>query len=321
MRSRSVPWLCLLTLLAIGAAGHAIGQYQMLPSLFPEGVPGYDTAPGVTVMSRLHPELMPLGLRYGALRIFPSLDETMGYNSNVLGNATTGGQRGSWQITTAPSLTLGTDWSRNEVGAAVNLQNTQYLSMPSQTQTNGSAAAGGAAGFRPGPAHPRSGAHLPARGHRRDQRDRQHAADFDPARRCARGLHAGEGALEPDRRRWRRRAGRYGDATIAGQPTSQSYRDRIVGQGGMTLRYEWAPLRNILFVMRALSQNYTHIPFGQPTSNSQGYQILGGLDFDGNGVWRWRMLLGGEAREFTASVYQPHNTVIAEAEATWSPPA
>ncbi len=113
----------------------------------------------------------------------------------------------------------------------------------------------------------------------------------------------------------------YGDATIAGQPTSQSYRDRIVGQGSMTLRYELAPLRNILFVMRALSQNYTRIPFGQPTSNSQGYQILGGLDFDDNGVWRWRMLLGGEAREFTASAYHPRNTVIAEAEATWFPTA
>ena len=320
MRSRSVPWLCLLILLAIATAGRAIGQYQMLPSLFPEGVPGYDAAPGVTVMSRLHPELMPPGLRYGALRIFPSLEETIGYNSNVLGNATIGGRRGSWQLTTAPSLTLGSDWSRNQVGAAFNLQNTQYFSMPNQTQSNGSAAAGARLDFGQDQltvALAHTSQHENIAAINAIASTQPISIQLDDARASymmVKGRWNLTTALEASS--WI-----YGDATIAGQSTSQSYRDRIVGQGSMTLRYEWAPLRNILFVMRALSQNYTRIPYGQPTSNSQAYQILGGLDFDGNGIWRWRMLLGGEAREFTASVYQPRNTVIAEAEATWFPTA
>jgi hypothetical protein len=318
MRARSTIWLCLLTTLGLGAAGRAIGQYAMLPSLFPEGVPGFDAEPGVTVMSRLHPELMPLGIRYGALHLFPTLDETMGYNSNVLGNATSGGQRGSWQVTTAPSLAVGTDWSRNQVGAVVNLQNTQYFSMPNQTQTNGSAAAGarldlGQDQLTLALAHSSQHENLAAI---------NAIASSQP---ISLQLDDARASYTLVKGRWNLTTGleasnwAYGDATIAGQPSSQSYRDRIVGQGAMTLRYEWAPLRNVLFVMRALSQDYTRIPTGQPTTNSQGYQILGGLDYDDNGVWRWRMLLGGEVREFTASVYRPRNTVIAEAEATWFP--
>ncbi len=116
MRSRSVPWLCFLTTLAIGAAGHAIGQYQMLPSLFPEGVPGYDDAPGVTVMSRLHPELMPArcSLRDAAHLSLARRALHGVLASIVLGNATIGGRSAAVLavVTTAPSLVLGTDWSR-----------------------------------------------------------------------------------------------------------------------------------------------------------------------------------------------------------------
>ncbi len=90
-------------------------------------------------------------------------------------------------------------------------------------------------------------------------------------------------------------------------------------QGSMTFRYEWAPLRSVLVVVRALGQDYTAIPAGQPTTNSQSYQFLAGFDYDDDSMWRWRMLLGMESRQFAASVYRPQNNLIAEAEATWFP--
>ncbi len=106
---------------------------------------------------------------------------------------------------------------------------------------------------------------------------------------------------------------------MLGVPASQSYRDRLVLQGDLTLRYELAPLRNLLFVVRALDQNYLHIPTGQPSTDSQSYQFLAGFDYDDNAVWRWRVLVGGETRQFNAAVYQPRNTLIAEAEVSWFP--
>ena len=40
---------------------------EILSALLPDGVPGYDTGPGVTVDTRLHPDQMPGGLRDGPL--------------------------------------------------------------------------------------------------------------------------------------------------------------------------------------------------------------------------------------------------------------
>jgi hypothetical protein len=111
----------------------------------------------------------------------------------------------------------------------------------------------------------------------------------------------------------------YGNTTILGVPSSQAYRDRLVTQASVTLRYELAPLRDLLFVVRAVGQDYTHTPAGQPSPNSVSYQMLAGLDYDDNSVWRWRMLLGGEARRFANPSYSAQNTVIAEAGVGWSP--
>ncbi len=133
-------FLLTLTALSLFGAKQAMAQSPLLPSLFPEGVPGYDNAPGVTVQSRLHPDQLPLGIRNGAVQIFPTLDQGFGYNSNPLGAS---GQHGSWQVTTAPMVIFGTDWSRNQLGAAVTAQNTTYLSQPSQNRTDASASTGG----------------------------------------------------------------------------------------------------------------------------------------------------------------------------------
>jgi hypothetical protein len=288
---------------------------QMLPALFPEGVPGFDAARGVTVQSRVHPELAPQGLRDGALTVFPSLDESIGYNSNPLPGSA---RRGSWLVTTAPLLIAGTDWTRDQITAALSLADIRYLALPSQDRTDYTASIGGR--FDIG-----NDQLTLAAGHASQHEDRGEIDTLVSDRpiayqvddlRAAYALTDGRWSLTPSfgLANWT-----YASTTILDLPASQAYRDRIVGQGAVTLRYEWAPLRNILFVLRALRQDYTHIPAGQPTTDSRSYQALAGLDDDDNTVWRWRLLLGGETRQFTAPLYQPQTTLIAEAEATWSP--
>ena len=104
-----------------------------------------------------------------------------------------------------------------------------------------------------------------------------------------------------------------------GVPTSQAYRDRVVVQGGVTVHYELAPLRTVVFVARAIGQDYTQTPPGQASPNSTSYQVLAGIDYDDDGVWRWRLLIGGEAREFASKLYPQQNNLIAEAGVGWSP--
>jgi hypothetical protein len=111
----------------------------------------------------------------------------------------------------------------------------------------------------------------------------------------------------------------WSPTTILGIPASQSYRDRVVVQGGVTMRYEFAPLRSVVLVARAVGQDYTHTPIGQVTPDSIAFQLLAGIDYDADAVWRWRLLVGGEARRFSAAVYPQQNTLIAEAGAAWSP--
>ena len=80
MRMRCPVRLGFLAAVSVAGIGMAVGHAALLPSLFPEGVPGYDSAPGVTVRSRLHPELAAPGMRFHALQIQPTLDVSTGYD-------------------------------------------------------------------------------------------------------------------------------------------------------------------------------------------------------------------------------------------------
>ena len=288
---------------------------EMLPSFFQEGVPGYDTQDGVTVQSRLHPDQAPLGLRAGAFQVFPSLTEGFGYNSNVLAGSP---GRGSWQVVTEPALNVASDWSRDAFGAAASVQNIQYLSLPSQDRTNAALSAGGRADIGQDQ-FTLAFAHLSGHEDRGQidslPSDQPIAFQLDDVR-ASYTWTGGRWSLVPAAQasHWT-----YDPTTIMGVPASQSYRDRVVAQGSVTLRYEWAPLRNLLFVVRALNQDYTRTPAAQPTPNSSAFQALAGFDYDDNAVWRWRVLVGGESRQFASSLYAQQNTVIAEAGVTWVP--
>jgi hypothetical protein len=90
-------------------------------------------------------------------------------------------------------------------------------------------------------------------------------------------------------------------------------------QAGVTARYEFAPLRSVVLVVRGIGQDYMHTPISQPKLDSTSYQVLAGIDYDDNTVWRWRLLVGGEARRFASPQYPAQNTLIAEAGVAWSP--
>ncbi|MDR3539234.1 MAG: outer membrane beta-barrel protein [Acetobacteraceae bacterium] len=285
----------------------------MLDQLFPEGVPGYDTAPGVTVRSRLRPEDTPLGTRIGGFVVRPQLETGFGYDDNVLGGSA---PQGSWLVRTRPSLAFGSDWSRHAVGGFVSLDDTRYLDTPSQSRTDDTVSLGGALDI----GRDRltlAAAHL-------DQHEGRNQIDALPSDRPvfftlddARVTYTAtftRWTLTPtvEVSRWQ-----YQGTTIFGQPASQAYRDRTVVQGGMTLGYQLAPLRSLLLVTRAIGQGYPHTPTGQASLNSVGYQMLVGLDYDNDAVWRYRLLVGGEMRQFAA--FPTRNAFIAEADVAWMP--
>jgi len=305
------------------AAGVAIGcaaaygvRAELLATYFPAGVPGYGTAPGVTVASRLHPDYDPSGVRVGSFLFHPQIEEGLGYNSNLFGSGS--GALGSWLVGTHPSLLIGSDWSRNGLSAYVGADDLRYLDQPAQGYTNWTAALGGTLSvgrdlLTLAAAH--FSLHQPRTELDALPSDTPIAYQVDDVRASYR-ITLNRWSVTPSVAFSNYR---YAATTIDGTPTSQAYRDRDVIEGAVTTRYELSPQRDLLFVTRALAVNYTASQAGQPTRNSDGYQVLLGLSDETGAVWQYRLLLGWEVRAFHAAQYGTRQAPIAEAALSWNP--
>ncbi len=306
------------TRLALAFLGFALlggrAAADMLSALLPAGVPGYGTAPGVTVASRLRPKTRPAGLRAGSFVLHPVLQEAFGFDSAPFG--ATG--QGSWVLNTRPSLGIASDWSRDAFGAYVAIDNRRYLSAPTQDRTNVTLSLGGTRDIG------RDRLTLSA-AHLLQHQDRTQIGALDTDQPVAFRLTdmrasfaATDGAwtLTPD---MRITAWRFGNATLLGAPLNQNYRDRTVIEGGATLDNQLAPRRDLLLVLRGLGQHYLHAQPGQPARDSAGFQALIGFANDDGGVWRYRLLVGVESRRFSAAAYSAHTEPIGEAAVTWNP--
>jgi len=309
-----VGWKVAALALGCGFAGGSAGA-AWLDTLFPPGVPGYGTEPGVTVASRLRPETQPEGVRNGAFILRPAWEQSIGYDSNVLGGPT---PLGSWVVGTRPSLLVTSDWSRNALGAYVAADNRSDLNLPAQSRTNWTASLGGSIDI----GRDRltlAAAHIASH---QDRTDLDALPTDSPVPfqvndvRAAYTWSSGRWTVTPNLEfaSWN-----FSNTSIMGVPASQAYRDRNVLQGGTTVSYELSPQRNLVFVTRAIGQNYLHPSPGQPSLNSTGYQALGGIDYDNDAVWRYRLLLGAEHRNFAAAAYPARSAPIVEGEITWMP--
>src|SRR3954452_23039426 len=107
---------------------------ELLSDYFPAGVPGYGTAPGVTVASRARPEFDAPGVRVGSFMLHPEWRQELGFDDNVFGSSTR--RRGSWVAGTHPSLLIGSDWSRDSLAGYFGADDIRYLDQPRQSYTN-----------------------------------------------------------------------------------------------------------------------------------------------------------------------------------------
>jgi len=90
----------LLAPACLAAATHGAAALE-LDSLLPSSVPGFGSAPGVTILSRLHPDYQSLGINLGTVALSPQLQAGAGYDSAPNGTAT-----GSPFASLTPSLTI-----------------------------------------------------------------------------------------------------------------------------------------------------------------------------------------------------------------------
>ena len=186
----------------------------------------------------LRPDFDPPGVRVGSFLLRPQWAEGLGYDNNVFGSSD--GGRGSWLVGTHPSLLVGSDWSRHSLGGYVGVDDLRYLDQPRQSQTNWTAAVGGALSVGRDQLTV-SVAHLGLHQARTEldalPSDTPVAYRVDDIR-VGYTIALNRLSVTPS---VAFSAFRYDATTIRDVPASQAYRDRDVVQGAVTTRYELSP--------------------------------------------------------------------------------
>ncbi len=300
-------------LLAWGFSSGAHAQY--VESYFPTGVPGFDRDQGVTVLSRLRPLYQEPGVRLGAYTVNARLDESVGYDSNILG---INGGPSSGFVRTSPSVSANSNWSRNRLGISASLDNYSYFSAPSLNYTNYNVSVGG--GYTIG-RHDLDIGYSHFRQHELGT-DIAAVATTTPlpydvdAVRADYTIDAGRFSFVPN---IDIRLFQFGNALVVGQPTDQSFRNRTVVSGGVTTRYSLSDQRGILVVLQGINSHYIQPQGQQPSNNSKSFLFLTGLDYQATGLWRYRLLAGVEVRNFASSQFGTRTAPIAEANVIYTP--
>ena len=106
---------------------------------------------------------------------------------------------------------------------------------------------------------------------------------------------------------------------MQGLQLNQNYLNRDVVAGSVTGRYSRSDEGGLLVVLRGINSTYTSPQPGQPSNNSNSAELLGGLDYQRESVWRYRILIGVEVRAFQSSQYPTRTAPLVEASAIWTP--
>jgi hypothetical protein len=307
--------LLLLPPLAGAAMATHEARAQLIDSAYPRDVPGFDTAAGVSVTSRIQTDTAWQNIPLGAELLHPQVTESTGYDSAILA-----GQRPSWTITTAPSVTLTSTDGDTALGAVTSATNTRYLQAPDQSITDWTAAVGGTFDIADCKVTA-AAAHFAL--HEND--NALDAANYDTplpysvdALRLSALTPPARLVLEPsvDVTRFT-----FGSTTINGLPAPQSYRDRLVAETGLTLSYGimgFDDPNRLQLVLRGAGAHYPNETYGQPPRDFVGASVLAGIEHDLDGIWGWRVALGMGTRIYSQP-YQDQYVPLAELALTWQP--
>ena len=316
------------TLLASGTASAQIIDTYFQPIGDPVG-----GAPADNSRSQALKTYNTQGVQAGSFVIRTDLSEGLGYNSNV--QAFSGG-RGSLFNTSTGTLSATSDWSRNSAFLNATVLNQHYFDLPTQNYTQWTVSTGGTIDVgndqiglayshlnvpeTPGDLNAVTTSQAVTSRVDAVQLSYTKASDspfsFIPAVSVTRFdydnfVPGGTVFGLPNNN----------VATLQGGTVfSQSYRNRVVFQGGLTTEYELAPKENLLLVVQGTHSSYTGSSQGFARRDSNGAEVLGGIDFPAPGAnVQFRVVAGYQIRDYVKKAYSNLASPIVEASLTWTP--
>ena len=248
---------------AVWTGGGHQAHGQVIDQYLNASIPGYDTAAGVTVAARQHPEYNAQGVRLGIFVITPTVQESLGYDDNVTG---TRNAKGSALIETNASVNAAGGWSDTRFAAGLTVDDFAYPEEPNQGYTNWTAAFGGShdfgrdtlsIGFE----------HLNLNQTPRDLGvpglDQTIAYRVDDLR-ADYHIDLGRFSVQP---RINLSYYNFDNGRVDGQSYLQAYRDRIVISPELVGSYEFATRRSLVIILRNTQSDFNRSPPGQPRQN------------------------------------------------------
>lgn len=291
-------------------AAHA----QILDNVLPPDIPGLDTSPGTTVLTRVHPGFEQHSIPLGGAALTPTLDEGVGYESNVLGSNIA---QGSPFLNTSPAVSLSKDWSRGSFVASGSLTNVDYFSLPTENYTNDTIALGGS--YQMGrDTVSLAYAHLDVNvlptglnfiGITRPLPVHVDQFSIDDALRFARVT------LDPN---FSFTVSSFNNVVENGAYQNIAYLNRNDVAGGINAYYELAPQRNLILSLRTTGEIFGKTnPMG-PKFDNHGVTALVGYRDNTGGIINWYALFGYQEQDFDYG-YPKQSQPIGEAGLTWVP--
>jgi hypothetical protein len=298
-------FLCIITSKAYG---------QELNNYLPASLVG--TPASVTVLSRPHPDYDASGVRVGAFTIAPQLTEAFGFDSNPRG---TSGQAGSAFISSQANVSVSSNWSRNAIGASASVDDRRYLQQTSLSRTDDAFAVGGRYDVGTADHLLVSGAHLDLHNEPNgiDALSQQRPSPYQVnVGNVSYLLNLSRLSFEPfvnvsDFS--------YSNLNFGGSTLRNDYLDNTTVTEGVTTRYELSSSHHAVFVVRGAESLFRRTTAGLPTRDNTTISVLGGLDYVADGLWRYRVLVGYQLRQYASSAIKSQSSPIVEANVIWSP--
>jgi hypothetical protein len=288
---------------------------ELVDAYFPSGIIGTDTSPGITVTSRVRPKTDPLGIRAGSFTIRPDIAEAGGIDSNPVFQRN--GKASTFAETTG-SLGVNSNWSSDNVAALLTFDDTRYFGVSGQNTTNWTVSLAKTFDFgadRLTLAATHLALHQTARDLNSPALDSPGAYTVDNLRLSYKADRGGFTFLP----RLQFTRYQYDDVYVRGVRLSQQYRNRDIYDAELTTKFAVALLRDFAVVLRGASIQYDTAQPRQAKPDATTESVLFGLDHATSALWRYRLLVGVQARQSQSPAVGNRVAPTAEANVTWSP--
>ncbi len=260
-------------------------------------------------------EYEPLGIRFHSFVANGDFSEAAGYDTNA--DALPGGHASS-VFDSKGSLSVVSDWTQHEVNLNLSVDDARYPQRTVQNQTDWTASLGGIYDL----GRDKLGASYTHLDLVQRPNDLGAAVTTFPVPYQVDAVDLSYTAVTSSPLSFvpEVQATRYQFETPGGTPDqSQSYRNRLTVEETLTGRYELAPQRSLLLVLRGTEINYQQDLFGLPERNSTGGAALAGVDLGRSGPFQVRALVGYQIRDYHSKAYAAVQSPIVEGEVGWLP--